>query len=58
MAIPQNDKHKDYTRYAEHCLRMVTIAGDQDSRAIQRAEWLRLADAVLHLLKRHQTQMQ
>ena len=56
MAIPKSDRHKDYARYAEHCLNMVTAAKDQKSRAIQRemaAEWLRLADAVLHPLKRH-----
>ena len=54
MPIPKNDKHKDYTRYAEHCLNMVTAAKDQDSRSIQRemaAEWLKLADAILHPLK-------
>ena len=50
-----NDKHKEYARYAAHCLHMVTAAKDQHERAIQRemaAEWLRLADAVLHPLKR------
>ena len=55
MAIPKNDKHKEYARYAEHCLHLVTVAQDQDARAIQRemaAEWLKLADAVLHPLKR------
>lgn len=48
-----NDKHKEYARYAVHCLHMVTAAKDQDNRAIQRemaAEWLKLADAVLHPL--------
>ena len=61
MAIPKNDKHKEYARYAAHCLNMVTAVKDQESRAVQRemaAEWLRLADAVLHPLKRHQMQMQ
>jgi hypothetical protein len=55
VAIPKNDKHKEYARYAEHCLHLVTVAQDQDARAIQRemaAEWLKLADAVLHPLKR------
>ena len=23
MAVPENNKHKDYVRYAEHCLKMV-----------------------------------
>jgi hypothetical protein len=57
MTIPKNDKHKEYTRYAEHCLQMATLATDQDSRSIQRemaAEWLRLADAIRHPLKRQQ----
>jgi hypothetical protein len=57
MTIPGNDKHKEYARYANHCLGMVTTTNDQDARAIQRemaAEWLKLADAVLHPLKRPQ----
>jgi hypothetical protein len=61
MAIPKNDKHKEYAQYAAHCLSVVAAAKDQESRAIHRemaAEWLRLADAVLHPLKRHQMQMQ
>jgi hypothetical protein len=60
MAIPKSDRHKDYARYAAYCLNMVTAAKDQESRAVQRemaAEWLRLADAVLHPLKRQQPQM-
>jgi hypothetical protein len=55
MAISKNDKHKEYARYAEHCLTMVTSTKDQNARAINRemaVEWLRLADAVLHPLKR------
>jgi hypothetical protein len=54
MTVPKNDKHKDYTRYAEHCLDLVPSAADQDSRAINRemaTEWLKLTDAVLHPLK-------
>ena len=46
MAILKNNKHKEYTRFAAHCLEMVTIARDQESRSIQRemaAEWLALA---------------
>ena len=53
MAIAKNDKHKEYARYAEHCLRMVTAAKEQDDRSIQRemaAEWIRLADTVLQPL--------
>jgi hypothetical protein len=51
MTIPRKDKHKEYARYANHCLEMVTTTGDQDTRAIQRemaAEWLKLADTILH----------
>ncbi len=50
MAILKNDKHKEYTRFAAHCLEMVTITREPESRSIQRemaAEWLRLADAIL-----------
>jgi hypothetical protein len=49
MTLPKNDKFKDYTRYAEHCLNMVAATADQESRCIQRemaAEWLKLADAI------------
>jgi hypothetical protein len=59
VAVPKNDKHKEYTRYAAHCLNMVTATKEQEARAIQRemaAEWLRLADAVLHPLRRQQSQ--
>jgi len=34
MAVPKNDKHKDYASYAEHCLRMAPVAPDQEYRAI------------------------
>jgi len=47
MAGSRNPKHRDYARYAKHCLEMVIITKDQESRAMQRemaAEWLRLAD--------------
>ena len=36
MPIPKNDKHKDYARYAAHCLDMVTTTKDQEARAINR----------------------
>jgi hypothetical protein len=36
MAILKSDKHKDYVRYAEHCLNMVAATRDQEARAIQR----------------------
>ena len=49
MTVPKNDTHKDYARYAEHCLNMVAATTDQESRRIQREmanEWLRLANAI------------
>jgi hypothetical protein len=55
MATAKNDKHKEYSRYAAHCLQMASAAKDQGTRTIQRemtAEWLKLADAALHPLKR------
>jgi hypothetical protein len=61
MANRKSDKHKDYARYAECCLQMVTEATDQEARGLQRemaAEWLRLADAIRHPLKSAQMQMQ
>lgn len=54
MAAPQNEKHKDYVRYAEHCLDLVPAMDAQQDRAINRemaAEWLRLADVIAHPLK-------
>jgi hypothetical protein len=49
MAVPQNDKPKEYARYAANCLDVVTATEEQHTRAIQRemaAEWLKLAAAV------------
>ena len=57
---PKNDKFKDYTRYAEHCLNMVASTRDQELHCIQRemaAEWLRLADVVRRPRKSKQMQM-
>ena len=51
MAGSRNPKHRDYARYAKHCLEMVIITKDQESRAMQRemaAEWLRLADEIVN----------
>jgi hypothetical protein len=47
MAIPMNYKHKEYARYAAHCLNIVFTTNDQDARAINRemaTERLKLAD--------------
>jgi hypothetical protein len=55
MAISKSNKHKEYARYAGHCLNMVAATKDQEARALNRemaAEWLRLADMALHPLKR------
>jgi hypothetical protein len=50
VKTPKGNKHKQYARYAEHCLQMVPRIPDQEYRAIQRemaAEWIKLADAIL-----------
>jgi len=60
VTAPKNDKFKDYTRYAEYCLNMVTATTDQESRRIQRemaAEWMRLADEIRRPRKWKQMQM-
>jgi hypothetical protein len=60
VANQNNEKHKEYARYATHCLDMVTITKDRDARAIQRemaAEWMRLADVARRPSKRGQMQM-
>jgi hypothetical protein len=49
MAVRKNDKHKEYARFAMHCLEMIGVARDQESGSIHRemaVEWVRLADAV------------
>ena len=60
MAVPKNNRRKDYVRYAEHCLKMVPVPTDHDYRTVQRemaAEWLKLADAARHPSRRKQMQM-
>jgi hypothetical protein len=47
--LPNSDKFKDYTHYAEYCLNMVAGTTDQELRRVQRemaAEWLSLADEI------------
>jgi hypothetical protein len=47
--MPENDKFKDYARYAEHCLNTIAETTDRESRSVQRemaAEWLRLAGTI------------
>jgi hypothetical protein len=54
MAVRKISKHKEYARYAAHCL-LVPIAASPEFSAVQRemaAEWLKLADAALRPLKR------
>jgi hypothetical protein len=49
MATPNNRLQKQYTRYAAHCLNLVTEIKSQDDRIINRemaAEWLKLAEAM------------
>ena len=53
MAIPKNEKRKQYAHYAAHCMYLVTAATDPDARTILRemaAEWQKLAAAILHPL--------
>ena len=60
MTVQKGEKHKEYARYAAHCLNMLTITKDQESRTIQRemaAEWIRLADVARRASKRGQMQM-
>jgi hypothetical protein len=55
VAVPAKGKHKQYARYAAHCLQMVPAITDQEYRTIQRemaAEWLTLADKILHSSRR------
>jgi hypothetical protein len=54
MAVPENNKHKDYVRYARHCLGVVPATKDQGDHGINRemaGEWLRLVDAIAHPLR-------
>ena len=54
MAVPKNDKHKEYARYAAHCLGVVPALSKQEDRAINRemaVEWLKLADAIIEQSK-------
>jgi hypothetical protein len=51
--MSKNSKHKEYVRYAAHCLEMVPAVTDQEYRSVQRemaVEWLKLADGILHPL--------
>lgn len=60
MAVLAKDKHKEYVRYAAHCLQIVPAVSDQEFRVIQRqmaAEWLKLADAVRRRPRRQKMQM-
>jgi hypothetical protein len=61
MAIPNNDKRKEYARYALYCLNMVAAVADQESRGIQRemaAEWLKLAESARRRPRSTQMQME
>jgi hypothetical protein len=52
MADPKNNKHKDYSRYAAHCLGLTPALTEQEDRVINRemaAEWLKLADEIVKL---------
>ncbi|MGA9006192.1 MAG: hypothetical protein WB495_04700 [Xanthobacteraceae bacterium] len=50
MADPKNDKHKEYARYASHCLGLTPALTAQEDRVINREmalEWVRLADDII-----------
>jgi hypothetical protein len=50
VPVPTNNKLRVYSRYAAHCLHMVTVTRDEESRSLFRemaAEWVQLADALL-----------
>jgi hypothetical protein len=52
MAVTKDNKHKDYSRYANTCLEMAGGAPNQKARSVQRemaAEWLKLAEAIVEL---------
>jgi hypothetical protein len=54
MAISKNSKFREYARYAMYCLERVPITQDEDICTLNRemaVEWLRLAEAELHLVK-------
>jgi hypothetical protein len=47
--LTTNDKFKDYTHYAEHCLNLMADTTDQEARSLRRdmaTEWLTLANAI------------
>jgi hypothetical protein len=55
MSQLSNDKHKEYARYASHCLELVPTTKDPGARSIQldmAVEWMRLADEFLHSVGR------
>jgi hypothetical protein len=61
MAVPKNDKHNEYERFAALCLDIVVRTQDKESRVIQRemaAEWMKLADAVRRPSRHRQMQME
>jgi hypothetical protein len=48
-----NDKHKEYARYAGHCLNLVTVTEDQDAGSIEQQMadgWIKFAEAILRPL--------
>jgi hypothetical protein len=50
MASSESDRHKEYARFAAHCLDMAIIMRDQKTCSIEREmaiKWMRLADATL-----------
>ncbi len=55
MNTSNEDKRKRYTRYAAYCLDAAATTKDPNARVMHHDmahEWLELADAALHPLKR------
>jgi hypothetical protein len=52
MAVPNKDKHKQYARYAAHCLGVAPALTVEEDRAVNRemaVEWLKLANDIIEL---------
>ena len=47
MVVAKDNKHKDYSRYAAHCLGLAPPLSDEETDSINRemaAEWVKLAE--------------
>jgi hypothetical protein len=51
VAVSQADKAAEYAAYAEHCLKLVKVIPEQESRFVCRemaGEWLRLSQEMMN----------